>query len=143
MRRNLAEVMNSSNDPLTVSTSIVNACSDAKAKDIKVFNASKVSSNLFSYFIIASGHSDRQVQGITNKIIDTLAENGIKPVAVEGLDIGHWVIMDFADVMVHIFYEPIRSRYDLESLWSRASKLEIRKKPRSQSLVLKPAKSKK
>ena len=136
MRRNLAEALRATPDSLDICTKIVNACADAKAREMAVFNASKVS-DLASYFVIASGHSDRQVQGIANKIIEQLAKYGIKPVSVEGLDNAHWVILDFNDILVHIFYEPDRLHYNLEGLWTRAGKVEIKKKPRGRSLMLK------
>ncbi len=135
MRASLAEALVPSFDSLEVSTKIVNACADAKARDIGVFNAAKIS-DLSDFFILASGHSDRQVQGIANKIIDSLATHGIKPNSVEGLEIGHWVIVDYGDILVHIFYEPMRNHYNLESLWTRADKVEIKKRPRSRSFVL-------
>ena len=78
-------------------------------------------SSLADYFIICSGKSSRQVQGIADNLERGLKNRGIKPLGSEGRQEGHWVLMDYADVIIHIFYEPVRSFYDLESLWSEAS----------------------
>ncbi len=80
-------------------------------------------SSFADYFIICSGKSSRQVQGIADNIEDTLREAGFKPLGVEGKRDGHWVLMDYGDVIIHIFYEPVRSFYDLESLWADAPQL--------------------
>ena len=135
MRQNLAEALRQDPDSLDMSTRIVNACAEAKGNNIAVFNASRVS-DLFSYAIIASGRSDRQVQGISNRIIDEMEKQGVKPLSVEGLDQAHWVILDFGDVVVHVFFEPARAHYNLEGLLKRATPLKIKKQRNRDSLVL-------
>ena len=101
-------------------------CADAAdrflAHDIVVLDISRFSS-FADYFIICSGKSSRQVQGIADNIEDTLRDSGFKPLGVEGKRDGHWVLMDYGDVVIHIFYEPVRSFYDLESLWADAPQL--------------------
>ena len=82
-------------------------------------------SDFADYFIVASGRSDRQVQGITNRGIKELAKVGVRPLSVEGYEDGQWVLIDCGDVVAHVFYEPVRSEYDLESLWIRARKLDL------------------
>jgi ribosome-associated protein len=72
------------------------------------------------YFLICSGKSSRQVQGIADNLELRLANLGIKPLGIEGRPEGHWILMDYADVVIHVFYEPVRYFYDLESLWSDA-----------------------
>jgi ribosome-associated protein len=93
-----------------------------QANDLVVLDISRFSS-FADYFIICSGKSSRQVQGIADHIEDTLRESGFKPLGVEGKRDGHWVLMDYGDVIIHIFYEPVRSFYDLESLWADAPQL--------------------
>ena len=92
------------------------------AHDLVVLDISRFSS-FADYFIICSGKSSRQVQGIADNIEDTLRDSGFKPLGVEGKRDGHWVLMDYGDVVIHIFYEPVRSFYDLESLWADAPQL--------------------
>lgn len=136
MRENVAEVLRQDTDALDLSTKIVNACAEAKGRDIAVLNASHVT-DLFSYFIVVSGRSDRQVQGISNKVLEALERHGTKPQSVEGLDQAHWVVIDYGDVVLHVFFEPVREHYDLEGLWSKAKPVKIRKQRRGRSLTLK------
>jgi len=82
-------------------------------------------SSFADYFIICSGTSDRQVQAIASSIQENLKEFGIIPLGVEGERLGKWVLMDYNDVIIHIFYEPIRLFYDIERLWSDAPRMEI------------------
>ncbi|RJR23719.1 MAG: ribosome silencing factor [Desulfobacteraceae bacterium] len=76
------------------------------------------------YFLIASGSSTRQVQAITRHLEKRMREAGVKPLGVEGEQGFQWVLMDYGDVIVHIFYEPAREFYDLEGLWMDAPKIE-------------------
>lgn len=80
-------------------------------------------------FIICSGRSHRQVTAIAEFIEKELKGKGIKPLGVEGLRDGHWVLMDYGDVIIHVFYEPVRRFYDLEGLWSDATRIELSGKP--------------
>ena len=79
------------------------------------------------YFVICSGKSDRQVQAIAQGIEEILAREGIHPLGLEGMVEGKWVLMDYADVVVHIFLEPVRQFYDLEGLWIEAPRIEGKK----------------
>jgi ribosome-associated protein len=76
-------------------------------------------------FIIATGRSDRHVQSIGDGIAEALAESGEKPLGVEGYQEGRWLLMDFGDVIVHIFQPEVRRHYDLERLWSDATPLDV------------------
>jgi ribosome-associated protein len=103
---------------------IVYACQDAKGRDVQVLDVSPTF-DLADYFVIVSGRSDRHVQGICNRILLNLESAGVKPCAVEGFDEGHWILMDCGDVIIHIFYEPLRAHYDIEGLWLQAQPVEI------------------
>jgi len=94
----------------------VNALLQRKAKDIKILNVKSVSS-FTDYFIICSGGSDRQVEALSEAVREHMKKSGIMPLGVEGAKIGRWVLMDYVDVIVHIFYAPVREFYDLERLW--------------------------
>ena len=97
---------------------------EKKACDLVVMDVRGLTS-IADYFIICSGRSDRQVQSIAQGLEENSAEDSIKPFAVEGAGRGHWVLMDFSDVIVHIFYEPVRRFYDLDGLWGHAPKAEL------------------
>ncbi|MHC1725209.1 MAG: ribosome silencing factor [Syntrophobacteraceae bacterium] len=94
-----------------------------KGLDLVVLDVSRFSS-FADYFIICSGKSSRQVQGISDNVETNLKAKGLRPLGVEGKSEGHWVLMDYGDVIIHVFYEPVRFFYDLESLWADAPHLQ-------------------
>jgi ribosome-associated protein len=77
------------------------------------------------FFVLASGRSDRQVRAIGDAIAEALAREGEKPIGVEGYEEGRWLLMDFGDVIVHVFQPDVRRHYDLERLWSDATPLDV------------------
>jgi ribosome-associated protein len=103
----------------------VNAALGRKAFDFVVLDLRKLTS-IADYFVICSGRSNRQVSAIAEFIHLTLKEQGFKPLFIEGIEQGHWVILDYGYVMVHVFYEPTREFYDLEGLWSDADRVKIK-----------------
>lgn len=82
-------------------------------------------SSFTDYFVIASGNSDRQVQAIANHIEGKLGKQGLNPMGAEGKTEGRWALLDYGDVVVHIFYHPIREFYDLERLWADAPRISL------------------
>jgi ribosome-associated protein len=124
MKKNLAVVGSNKEQSLSVAKRIVQACEDVKGQQVTVLDVASIS-DFADYFIVSTGRSDRQVQGITNRIIEELAQLGIRPLSVEGYEDGHWVLIDCGDVVAHVFYEPIRAMYDLEGLWMRARRLDV------------------
>ena len=102
----------------------INASLKRKAKNLTILNVKEVSS-FADYFIICSGTSDRQVQSIAASIRENLKEYGITPLGIEGERLGKWVLMDYEDVIIHVFYEPIREFYDIERLWPDAPRMEV------------------
>ena len=97
---------------------------DKKAYDLILLDVSEVSS-IADYFIICSGRSDRQVQSIAQGIEQDLGKEGINPFSVEGQTRGQWILMDYSDVIVHVFFQPVREFYDLEGLWSHAPRVNL------------------
>lgn len=97
---------------------------DKKAGDLVVLEVREQTS-IADYFILCTGRSDRQVQSIAQGLEDGAADAGFRPFAVEGTHRGHWVLMDFSDVIVHVFYEPVRQFYDLDGLWGHAPKVKL------------------
>ena len=80
---------------------------------------------LTDYFFICSGRSDRQVQTIAQEIERKMAQWGHHPLGVEGMGEGRWVLLDYDDLVVHVFYEPVRTYYDLEGLWIEAPRIPL------------------
>ena len=111
-------------DSIVISTAIANACAEAKGQDILALDVASIS-DVFSHLIIVSARSDRQAQGIANKALDALRSMDIEPLSVEGLEKGHWVVVDCGDVILHVFYGPMRQHYDLESMWNRGKEIAI------------------
>ena len=94
----------------------INAILQKKAKDIVVLNLKEISS-FTDYMIICSGSSEREVQAIAEAIQQFLKKALIKPMGVEGASNGQWILLDYDDVVISVFYEPIRSFYNIENLW--------------------------
>jgi ribosome-associated protein len=80
--------------------------------------------SISDYFLVAGGNSNRQVQAITKHVARRMKEEGFKAYGIEGEQQGHWVLMDYGDVVIHVFFQPVREFYDLEGLWSEASRIE-------------------
>ncbi len=107
----------------------VKAALERKTVNLVILDIRSLSS-IADILIICSGRSNRQVKAIAEHIRTNLKKQGIQPISVEGKKEGQWVLMDYAHVIIHIFYEPVRTFYDLEGLWADA------KRVRTQSLVL-------
>jgi len=75
------------------------------------------------YFIVCSGSSNRQVAAIAQTIKRELKKHKFKPLSIDGIKEGQWVLMDFGHVVIHIFYDPVRNFYDLEGLWTDAARV--------------------
>jgi len=102
------------------------AFEDKKAFDIVLLDISKVAS-FASYFLMCSGDSSRQIQAIADEVDKKLKENGIRPNHVEGYRHAEWILMDYVDIVVHVFSESARGYYDLERLWRDGKRLDARK----------------
>ncbi len=96
---------------------------DKKAYDIRVRDISKVSS-IADYLVIISGSSDKQNQAICDNIRSGLKKYG-KVNDIEGGSDGKWMVMDYGDVLVHIFHDQLRRYYDLDGLWTLAPEVEL------------------
>ena len=102
----------------------VKAALDRKAYDLVLLEVGRLTS-LADYFLICTGRSDTQVQAIALSIEDALKQSGDRPLASEGFQHGQWAIIDCSDVVIHVFYEPVREFYDLERLWERAPRVAL------------------
>lgn len=92
------------------------ALEDKKASDIKVINIEQVSS-LADYFIIASGTNRNQVQAMADNVEEMLHKQGVRARQIEGYQSANWILMDFNDIIVHVFNEEDRLFYNLEKIW--------------------------
>ncbi len=94
----------------------INATLQKKAKDIVVLNLKEISA-FTDYMIICSGSSEREVQAISQAIQQFLKKADIRPMGVEGEANGQWVLLDYDDIVISVFCEPVRTFYDIENLW--------------------------
>lgn len=106
---------------------IAQLASEKKGADIVLLDMSG-HSMLCEWFVIVSASSSRRINGITKSIDTGLSQKKIKPIHVEGKGNPFWTILDYEDVVVHVFYEEIRGFYALEDLWSEAPKIRFREK---------------
>ena len=97
---------------------------DRKAEDLTILDVHTICS-FTDYFVIMSGHSTRHVQGLAEAIEAELRTKRISTAKTEGLPEGLWVLLDYDDVIVHIFYKETRRFYDLEGLWHDAPRIAI------------------
>jgi ribosome-associated protein len=97
---------------------------DYKAQRIAVLFIADLC-NFTDYFVICSGQSTKQVQGIADHVEEEMSKAGYRPLGIEGRKDGRWVLMDYDDVIVHVFHDPVRDIYDLESLWAEAPNLWV------------------
>jgi ribosome-associated protein len=97
---------------------------ERKAIDPVLFEVGKLLS-ITDYFLIASGNSSRQVQAIARHLQRRMREQGFRLDGIEGEQEGHWVLMDYGDLVIHLFYQPIREFYDLEGLWIEAPRMDV------------------
>lgn len=102
----------------------VKALDDKKAKDIVVLGIYNVSL-IADYFVIASGTSTVQVKALADEVEERLQENRVDILHKEGYNDGRWILLDYGDVVVHIFHEKERSFYDLERVWADAETIEL------------------
>ena len=103
---------------------IAEAALDRKAEDIVALDVRELTS-FADTFIIATGTSDRHTRSIADSITEAMARRGEEPLGTEGLEEGRWVLIDLDDVIVHVFQEEVRRKYDLERLWSDAPALDV------------------
>jgi len=103
---------------LAIAHMAVDAASDKKAQDILLLDVSEVA-GFTDYFVICSGTSERQIRAVADGIDEALAERGVEPYKREGTPADGWVLLDYSDVVVHIFAPEQRAFYSLEKLWER------------------------
>lgn len=82
-------------------------------------------SSLTEYFVIAEGNVEKHVQALANHIIDALRECGKKPLHIEGQKEGSWIVLDFSDMIIHLFIPDFREKYALEQLWQKALVVDV------------------
>jgi len=105
---------------------ILKGIEEVKGKNIDILDLRDIENTVCDYFLICSGTSNTQVSAIVNSVQKTVSkEIQEKPWHIEGLDNAEWVLMDYVNVVVHVFQKHIREFYDIESLWGDAKIITI------------------
>jgi ribosome-associated protein len=107
---------------------ITELASDRKATDIVAIDLASIpeTSPVTDYFVLCTGRSDVHVHAICERIVEGMRSRGISPISTEGVERGQWALLDYGDVVVHVFQEPVRRHYDLERLWALAPRFTYR-----------------
>ena len=101
-----------------------NALDEKKGINISIIDISEIST-LADYFIIAGGNNENQVKALANSVEEEMYKVDCKPKHIEGFDNANWILMDFSDIIVHVFNEEDRLFYDLERIWRDGKVLEM------------------
>lgn len=100
---------------------ILEGIENVKGENISVLDLTEIDTSIADYFIIASADSNTQVQAIANAVEKNVRNNSKeRPIHVEGKENAKWILLDYVDVLVHIFQTDVREYYDIESLWNDA-----------------------
>lgn len=103
---------------------IAKCLDDKKGRRITVLEVGELTS-ISDYFVVASGGSAPQVKAMADEVIEKLGEAGFTPVHIEGYNVATWILIDYSDVVVHIFSEETREFYDIERLWMDAKNIAL------------------
>lgn len=112
------------NKSLEMTKLAIEALEDKKAEDIKVIDISEVSV-VADYFIIAGGSNRSQIQALCDNVEEKLGRAGYHVKQIEGYDTANWVLLDFTDIIVHVFDKENRLLYDLERIWRDGKSIDI------------------
>ncbi len=111
-------------ESFALATKIARILDKKKAQEVKALKVRDLTV-LTDYFVIASGTSTTQVKSLAEEVEFQLEQEGIRPLRTEGYDSKNWILLDYGEVIVHVFYPQTREFYDLEHLWADADPVEI------------------
>lgn len=122
--RQMATQLNTTKNPEQVARSLVDVLADRKAEDVVLLDLREVSV-IADFFVICTGSSERQINALTRALVERADEMGAHSRRTEGSSEGGWVLLDFEDVIAHVFSPDQRSFYRLEELWRGARPLLV------------------
>lgn len=117
--------MNDMNNTLKI---IIDALEDKKAENIQLIDISEIST-VADYFVITNGANKSQIQALSDNVEEKLAADGIRPKNIEGYHSANWILLDYRDILIHIFDKESRGFYDLEHLWRDGKVVDIKTSP--------------
>lgn len=121
MKRDSSPKPSASPSPRESAEILLRAALSKKATDPVLLRLAQLST-LTDYFLIVSARSGRHVKAIADAIMEAAKERGIQKLSVEGVGLTNWALLDYGDVIVHVFHKPVRDFYDLEGLWADAQR---------------------
>ncbi len=124
MRREALALKKKNLSPEALARRIGQLIREKKGEDLVILNI-RENSSYADYILIASARSARHVQGLADYVEEELYKEQITPLGVEGKNEGQWVLIDYGDVVIHLFFEPVREWYDLEGLWMDAPRVDL------------------
>lgn len=110
--------------PLTMLNSIAQMIYDKKGFNILALDVQGIST-ITDYLLIAEGNVDRHVVSMAKEIVEGIGESGEKPIHTEGMQTGDWVVIDYGQIMIHLFTPGLRAKYSLERLWPDSKLVEL------------------
>lgn len=113
-----------SSETVHTALAVARAALEKKAANIEIIDLVG-KADYADYLVLMSGGSDRHVRALADEIQDQLRKNNVRPLSVEGLSAGSWVLLDYGDVVVHVFQEATRAVYDLDGLWLDAARVPV------------------
>ena len=123
IKYNLALSKNNTDHQISL---IIKGIEDVKGKDINILDLRDIENTICDYFIVCTGTSNTQVDAIVNSVRKCVSkEVQEKPLHVEGLTNSEWVLMDYVNIIVHVFQKQVREHYDIEGLWGDAKLTQI------------------
>jgi len=111
-------------NPIAMLNSIAQMIYDKKGFNILALDVQGLST-ITDYLIIAEGNVDRHVMSLANTIVEEMGESGEKPIHAEGMQTGDWIVLDYGQVMIHLFTPGLRDKYSLERLWPESKLIEL------------------
>ena len=111
-------------DTEALARAMAEAAWELKARNVRVLDVRKLVSYA-DYLVVCHGTSERHAASIANHVIDDLRPLKVRPASVEGIRTGEWILVDFLDAVLHVFYEPFRSEYAIESIYREAPRLAL------------------
>ncbi len=111
-------------DAINMLKTAYKALDDKKAYDIKILDIKKISS-IADYMVIADGTNKNQVQAMCDAVTEEMGKAGFPPKSIEGYSEGGWILLDYYDIIIHIFSDEARRFYDIERIWSDGKYVDI------------------
>lgn len=107
-----------------IAQTIARAIDDKKGVDIKILNLQGIT-EIADFFVIATGNNTAHIRSICDFLEEKMKEKGLDPIRKQGYDEAQWIVVDYGDIVVHLFREETRSYYDLEKFWRNADPVDV------------------